>query len=167
MTLEISVQERPTTHYIGIPVTARFSEFGAPDGPNDRIPQIYQWLADHDVAPRGGPLYIYRHVGRAEEPVDLVVAVPVAEPVNPTSGFVRGSLPAGTYVVGCHGGAPDQIPESHAEAQEWAEAHGHRLGVLRDDSGTLWTGYAEHFLTDPAEEPDTSKWVTELLFKTA
>lgn len=167
MALEISTQERPTTHYVGIPVTARLSEFGAPDGPNDMIPRIYQWLADREIVPLGGPLYIYRHVGSADEPVDLTVAVPVTEPVTPTNGLVLGSLPTGTYVVGRHVGAPDQISVSLAEIQEWAETNGHRLDVLRDDSGTLWTGHAEHFLTDPNEEPDASKWVTELLFKTA
>lgn len=166
MALDISTQERSTTHYVGIPVTARISEFGAPDGPNDMIPRVYQWLADHEIAPQNGPLYIYRHVGGPEEPVDLTVAVPVAEPVKPTNGLVLGSLPAGTYVVGRHEGAPDQIPASHVKVQEWAETNGHRLDVRRDDSGALWTGHAEHFLTDPAEEPDTSKWVTELLFKT-
>lgn len=166
MALEIFAQERPTTHYVGIPVTARLPEFGAPDGPNEMIPRVYQWLADHAVVPQSGPLYIYRHVGVSDDPVDLTVAVPVAEPVKPTNGLVLGSLPAGTYVVGRHEGAPDQIPESHAKVQKWAAANGHRLDALRNDDGTLWTGHAEHFLTDPTEEPDASRWVTELLFKT-
>lgn len=166
MTREISTQERPTTHYVGTPITARLSEFGAPDGPNGMIPRVYQWLAEHENAPQSGPLYIYRHLGGPEEPVDLTVAVPVAEPVKPTSGLVLGSLPAGTYVVGRHTGSPDQIPDSHAKVQEWAKDNGHRLDALRDDSGTLWTGHAEHFLTDPSVQPDPSKWVTELLFKT-
>lgn len=166
MVLEIFTQERPTTHYVGIPVTARLSEFGAPDGPNDMIPRVYQWLVDHNIVPQSGPLYIYRHVGTSEEPVDLTVAVPVAEPVKPTNGLVLGSLPAGTYVVGRHEGAPDRIPASHVKVREWADANGHHLDVLRNDSGALWTGHAEHFLTDPSEESDPSKWVTELLFKT-
>ena len=124
MALDISCQERPITHYVGVPLTARFSEFGAPDGPNDAIPRVYRWLADHDVVPQGGPLYIYRHVGGPEDPVDLTVAVPVAEPVKPTDGLVIGSLPAGAYVVGRHVGAPDQIPGAHATVREWAKTNG-------------------------------------------
>lgn len=166
MSLEISAQERPVIHYVGIPITAHLSEFGAPEGPNAMIPHVYQWLADREVVPQGGPLYIYRYVGMPDEPLDLTVAVPVAEPVKPTSGFVLGSLPAGTYIVGRHLGAPDQIPDSHAKVQQWAEQNEYRLDVLRNDDGTLWTGHAEHFLTDPTEEPDASKWITELLFKT-
>lgn len=166
MTLDISVQERQLAHYVGVPISARISEFGAPGGPNEAIPRIYQWLGEHQFAPLGGPLYVYRHIGGPDDPVDLTVAVPVAEPVKPTDGLVLGSLPAGTYVIGRHVGAPDEISAAFGEVKEWAASHRYRLDVLRDENGELWTGHAEHFLTDPSEEPDTSKWVTELLFKT-
>lgn len=166
MALDITVQQRPVTPYVGFPVTARFAEFGAPDGPNELIGRVYQWLAEHEIAPLNGPLYIYRRIGSPDEPVDLTVAVPIAEPVTPSSGLVFGSLPAGTYVVGRHLGSPDAIFESEKRVREWAEENGHRLDEQRDDRGELWTGHAEHFLTDPADESDFDKWVTELLFKT-
>jgi len=166
MALNIAAEERQTVHYIGIPLSARLSEFGAPGGPNESVPRIYQWLGAHQVEPLGGPLYVYRHIGNNDDTVVLTVAVPITGSVKPTDGFVLGALPAGTYVVGRHVGAPDAIPAAHSEVKTWAETHGHRLDVLEDDSGELWTGHAEHFLTDPAEEPDTSKWVTDLLFKT-
>lgn len=166
MVLDISTQQRQITRYVGVPVSARLSEFGASGGPNEMVARVYGWFAEHEIVPLGGPLYIYRHAGSPEEPVDLTVAVPVGGPVKPTNGLVLGSLPAGTYVVGRHTGAPDEIPASHHQVKQWAEDHGYRLDVLRDDSGALWTGHAEHFLTDPTEEPDTSRWVTELLFKT-
>lgn len=165
MALDVSVQKRQIAHYVGVPVSVRLSEFGAPGGPNEAIPRIYQWLGEHQIVPLGGPLYIYRHIAGPNDTVDLTVAVPVAEPVKPTDGLVLGSLPAGVYVVGRHVGAPDTIAASHDEVKRWAEANGHRLDVLQDENGELWTGHAEHFLTDPSEEPDSSKWVTELLFK--
>lgn len=56
---DIATEYRGPTHYVGFPVTARFSEFGAAEGPNNLIPQVYQWLTDHDITPSGGPLYIY------------------------------------------------------------------------------------------------------------
>lgn len=166
MALNIATEERRAINYIGFPVSARFSEFGAPGGPNDAIPRIYQWLGEHHVTPLGGPLYVYRHIGSSDDMVDLTVAVPISEPVKPTDGLVLGGLPAGTYVVGRHVGAPDAIPAAHSRVKKWAEANGHCLNVLHDDNGGLWTGHAEHFLTDPTEEPDPSKWVTDLLFKT-
>lgn len=168
MNLDISAQERQAMHYVGGTVSTRFSEFGAPDGPNAMIPRVYQWLAEHEVTPLGGPVYIYRHIGSSnEDPVDLTVAVPISAPVKPTSGLIQGSLPAGTYVVGRHTGPPDQIHRSRAKVREWATENGHHLDAIRDHDGTMWTGFAEHFLTDPDEEPDPTKWTTELLFKTA
>jgi effector-binding domain-containing protein len=166
MTLHIGIQERRAVRYIGVPISARPSEFGAPGGPNDAIPGIYQWLEEHGVTPLGGPLYVYRHVGSSDDVVDLTVAVPIADPVKPTDGLVLGELPAGTYVIGHHVGAPDAIPAAHDEVKKWAEAHEHRLDSFEDDNGTLWTGHAEHFLTDPSQEPDPCKWATDLLFKT-
>ena len=62
--------------------------------------------------------------------------------------------------------SPDAITAAHSEVKKGAEVNGHRLDVLEDDNGGLWTGHAEHCLTDPEEEPDPSKWVTDLLFKT-
>lgn len=167
MALDIAAEERPTVHYVGVPVSARLSDFGAPGGPNEAIPRIYQWLGEHRVAPLGGPLYVYRHIGEPGDAVELTVAVSIAGPVTPDDGLVLGSLPAGTYVVGRHVGAPDAIPGAHDEVKAWAAANGHRLDVVRDGSGELWTGHAEHFLTDPSDEPDPSKWVTDLLFKAA
>ena len=166
MTLDIAIEDRQTVQYIGATFSARPSEFGAPDGPNDAIPKIYQWLEEHGIAPLGGPLYVYRHIGSSDDVVDLTVAVPIGDPVKPTDGLVLGELPAGTYVIGHHVGAPDAIPGAHEEVKRWAEAHGHRLDSFADDNGTLWTGYAEHFLTDPSQEPDPTRWVTDLLFKT-
>jgi len=153
-------------HYVGVPLTARFTEFGDPGGPNETVARVYAWLAEHEVVPLGGPLYIYRHVGDPDEPVDLTVAVPIANPVVPTDGLSLGALPAGPYVVGRYTGHPDKIAHVHQEVRAWAQQHGHRLDALRDDAGQLWTGHAEHFLTDPEAEPDRSKWVTDLLFKT-
>lgn len=167
MTLDITLKERGATPYIGVPLSARFSEFGPPGGPNEAIPRIYQWLAEHQVAPQGGPLYVYRHIGDSAEPVDLTVGVPIAEAVQPSAGMILGNLPAGPYVIGRHIGSPDEIPSSHARIKEWAHENGLRLENLRDENGEPWTGHAEHFLTDPNEEPDATKWVTELLFKTA
>lgn len=167
MSLEIATEERQEIHYIGVPISARFSEFGAPGGPNETIPRIYKWLDEHQIAPLGGPLFVYRYIRNSDGMVDLTVAVPIAGPVSPTGGLVLGALPAGTYVVGRHVGAPDSIPTAHGEVKKWVTASGHRLDVLEDDDGVLWNGHAEHFLTDPTDEPDPSKWVTELLFKTA
>jgi len=165
VSLDISLQERPMVRYVGAPVRACFAEFGAPGGPNEQIPRLYGWLSERGTVPLGGPLYIYRHLGPSrEETVDLTVAVPVSEPVVPGDGLVFGGLPAGTYLVGHHRGSPDGIERSRAEVETWAAARGLALPTSRADDGLEWTGFAEHFLTDPAEEPDPTRWEIDLLY---
>lgn len=166
MSLDIEVRTREILHYVGLPMSARLAEFGAPGGPNEAVPRVFAWLAEHNIAPAAGPLFVYRHMGKPGDPVGLTVGVPIAEPVRPAGEMVLGYLPPGTYVVARHVGAPDQIPDSHARVRDWADAKGLRLDPLPRDGGEQWTGHAEHFLTNPAEEPDPEQWVTELLFKT-
>jgi len=97
--------------------------------------------------------------------VDLTVAVPVPGPVTPTNGLVLGSLPAGTYSSATTSECPISFPPPTPRRRNGPP--GHRLDVLADDCGSLWTGHAEDFLTDPNEQPNASKWVTEPQFKTA
>ena len=167
MALAIDLQERHVMHYVGVPLSARFREFGAPGGPNETVSRLFGWLGEREIAPLSGPLYIYRRIGDAEDPVDLTVAVPVAEPVEPSNRVVAGRLPAGRYLVGRHVGNPDRLFSAQAELLEWAREHQVTLAVDRTEDGDVWTARAEHFLTDPAAEPDASNWVTELLVLTA
>lgn len=166
MALNIAVDDRNRMTYIGVPISARFSEFGTPGGPNEAVPRIYQWLAEHEINPIGGPLFIYRHIGDPADPVDLTVGVPIAEAVRPSAGLALGTLPPGTYLVGRHTGPPDENPAAQAEVRTWAEHNGMTISSSAESDGESWTGHAEHFLTNPADEPDKSKWVTELLYLT-
>jgi hypothetical protein len=34
------------------------------------------------------------------------------------------------------------------------------------DRGSAWRGRAEHYLTNPAEEPDASKWEVDVAYLT-
>lgn len=70
------------------------------------------------------------------------------------------------YVVGRFTGHPDGISACQPEIAEWAQSKDLHLDGLIDEDGTTWTGYVEHYLADPADEPDPSKWTIELLFKT-
>ncbi|MBO0730552.1 MAG: GyrI-like domain-containing protein [Acidimicrobiaceae bacterium] len=172
MALDISVQQRPVTHFIGKSITARRCEFDQPGGVNEMSKGIYDWIGEHDITPLSGSMHVYRRTGNHSDPIDLTVAVPVELPVKPvqlpveSKGFLLGSLPAGQYLVGCHLGGHEAIPESHQTILDWAAAHKLRLHLRRDGEGHLWTARADYFLSDPDKEPDESTWVTDLLFLT-
>lgn len=166
MTLTIAVQQRAAVHYVGRRLSARLAEFGTPDGPNETIPKLYQWLAEQRLTPVAGPLYIYHRIGDPGEPVDMTVAVPLAQPVAPGAGLIQGTLPAGRYLVGRHVGHPDQLTNSEREMLEWAREHQITPAVENRADEEIWAARAEHFLTDPQLEPDATKWVVELLLLT-
>jgi hypothetical protein len=131
---------------------------------------VREWLADHSLTALSGQMHVYRRTGKTADPIDLTVAVPVELPVRPvelpveSEGFVLGSLPAGQYLVGCHVGSHDGIPESHQGVLDWAVAHKLQFHSRTDGDGNVWTARADHFLSDQEKEPDESTWVTDLLF---
>jgi effector-binding domain-containing protein len=170
--LNISVEQRPVTYFIGKSITARRCEFGEPGGVNEMSKGIHDWIGKHGITPLPGSMHVYRHTANNGDPIDLTVAVPVELPVRPvqlpieSEGFLLGSLPAGQYLVGCHLGGPEGIPESHQSILDWAAAHKLQLHDRRDGNGRSWTARADCFLSDPDKEPDESAWVTDLLFLT-
>ncbi|MBO0691632.1 MAG: GyrI-like domain-containing protein [Acidimicrobiaceae bacterium] len=172
MSPDISVQQRPVTHFIGKSVTARRKEFGEPGGVNEMGKEICSWIGEHNITPLSGSMHVYRRTGKDADPIELTVAVPVELPVQPVQlpleaeGFVLGSLPAGQYLVGCHIGGYEGIPESHKSILAWAAAHKLQLHLRKDGESSLWTARADYFVSDPDKEPDESAWVTDLLFLT-
>jgi effector-binding domain-containing protein len=170
--LEISVQQRPVTQFIGKSITARRADFAEPGGVNSMSEGIHEWIAEHGITPLSGSMHVYRRTAHKTDPIDLTVAVPVELPVRPvelpfeSEGFLLGSLPAGQYLVGCHVGSHEGIPESHRSVLDWAVDHKMQLHLRKEGNGQLWTARADHFLSDPDKETDESRWVTDLLFLT-
>jgi effector-binding domain-containing protein len=82
------------------------------------------------------------------------------------SGRVRsGLLPGGRYVTLLHTGPFDGLVAANAALQDWAREQGIALESSAD--GARWNGRVEHYLTDPAEEPDQAKWQVEVAYLTA
>lgn len=133
----------------------------------DRIPQIFGWLAAHGIAPAGPPFFRY-HVADMERQLLVEVGVPVASPLAEDDGDVHGgTLPAGRYAVMTHTGAPETLLGATSDLLDWAKARRLAWDVSQTDAGETWGCRMESYLTDPAQQPDTSKWRTELAFKLA
>ena len=64
---------------------------------------------------------------------------------------------------------------SYGDTYEFAERLSQRLeaeqgltwDVTSSEDGDRWACRLENYLTDPGQEPDMSKWVTQLAFKLA
>jgi predicted transcriptional regulator YdeE len=165
--VDISLEDRPDIHYIGMPASAPRSEFDVPGGVSSMKSVVREWLADHHIEPMTGSMYVYHRTGERTDPIDLTVAYPITEPVDPSDGLVFGTLPAGRYVVGCHIGSYSLIDDSSDGILHWAGSRRLNINLREEGLARVWNARADHFLTDPTKEPDESKWVTNLLFHIA
>ena len=132
----------------------------------DHIPEIFGWLGARGIAPAGPPFFRYIVIDM-ERQLLVEVGVPVAAAVEDDGEIRGGTLPAGRFAVMTHTGAPDTLMAPTAALLDWAQAQGLAWDVSDTDAGEEWGCRLENYLTDPAEQPDLSKWQTELAFRLA
>lgn len=132
---------------------------------NALIGEVTDWLTRRDAPPTGPPLYRYHLIGSLTERFDVEVGFAVAEPLPGDERVTSGAFPAGRYLVLEHRGHPDSISGSHTALVDWAAAHG--IALTGSPDRLRWGLMYEAYLTDPEQEPDPSRWVTELAYLAA
>jgi effector-binding domain-containing protein len=80
---------------------------------------------------------------------------------------VSGVLPAGRYATVMHVGHPSQLAGATKALMDWATAQGLSWDAWPDGGGERWASRLEIYLSDPAQEPDMSRWQTELACRLA
>jgi DNA gyrase inhibitor GyrI len=158
------ITHRAAQPYAGISAWVTMAAVGSVA---DRIPEIFGWLGARGIAPAGPPFFRY-HVIDMERQLLVEAGVPVASAVAEDDGIICGGiLPAGRFAVMTHTGAPQTLMGATAALLGWADARELAWDVSQTDAGEKWGCRLESYLTDPAEQPDTSKWQTELAFRLA
>ena len=132
----------------------------------DRIPEIFGWLGARGFAPAGPPFFRY-HVIDMNRQLLVEAGIPVATAIDDAGDIRAGTLPEGRFVVMTHTSAPDTLVSATAALLDWAEAQGLSWDVTQTDEGEKWGCRIESYLTDPAAQPDMTKWRTELAFRLA
>ena len=161
MSHEPQIQERAAQHYAAIPMTVTMDSLSA--AVDEAFPQLFGWLGGQGVAPAGAPFIRYLVIDMAAE-LRIELAVPVTAPVTASGRIQPGTLPAGRYAVLRHTGPYDGLIASNAALQQWAREEGIEFDASDTAEGTAWRGRAEHYLTDPSQEPDAAKWETDVAY---
>ena len=181
-TVEPRIVDLPDRPYLGVRAVCTATTMNVVA---DRLPGIIGHVLGRGGALAGAPFIRYHRVGPGDE-YDAEAGVPVDDPGPATDGpathdpatddivtegpahdITAGTLPAGRYAVTRHTGHLDGLPAATDALLAWA---GDRdLAWDRTDTphGERWGARVEHFLTNPAEEPDPSRYVTELSFRLA
>ena len=115
------------------------------------------------IAPAGPPLIRYLVIDMAGE-LQIELGVPVAAPVTASGRVQPGVLPEGRYAVLRHTGPYDGLRASNAALLAWAKEKGIAFDTWETAGGAAWRCRAEHYLTDPSQEPDPAKLETDVAF---
>jgi effector-binding domain-containing protein len=98
---------------------------------------------------------------------DLVVdvGVPVQDAIEGDDGIIADVLPAGQYATLTHVGHPSELLAATEALLDWAAGQGLTFDMTPSGDAEQWVSRLEIYLTDPSQEPDMNKWVTQLAFR--
>jgi effector-binding domain-containing protein len=131
-----------------------------------RTPEVFAWLGAHGLPPAGPPFMRYNVIDMTRD-LEIDNGVPVAAPVEGDAEVLAGVLPAGRYATLTHVGHPSELMAATKALLDWAAAQGLTWDMSPSADGERWGSRLEIYLSDPREEPDMSKWVTQLAFRLA
>jgi effector-binding domain-containing protein len=131
-----------------------------------RFGEVAGWLGARGLAPAGAPFFRYNVIDMMRE-LEVVAGFPVASAVDGDGQIVAGVLPAGRYATLTHIGHPSDLIDVTRQLLDWAAAQGLKWDMTQTAQGERWGGRLETYLTNPGEQPDMGKWVTQLAFRLA
>jgi len=151
-----------------------------------RFGEIFGWLGARGIGPAGPPFFRYNVIDM-DRLLDVEAGVPIAADPTVTGPTVTGPtapgptaprptgddqvltgvLPAGRYATVLHQGHPTELGSAVADLLDWAAGQQLTWDMTPGADGEHWGCRLESYLTNPAVEPDMSKWVTELSFRLA
>jgi effector-binding domain-containing protein len=146
-------------------IGARISMWEIPEM-GARLGEVFAWLGARGLAPAGPPFFRYRRIVMPRQ-LDMEAGVPVVEHIAGDGNVVTGVLPAGRYAEVMYVGHPEGLADVTRALLDWADGEGLTFDVSAHGDGELWGCRLENYLTDPAEEPDMTKWTTQLAFRLA
>lgn len=155
-TIEISVEEVEPITYLGINNT--FDLTANPEAVSSKIGELYgkigAYMASKKIEFSGMPLSVYNELSESSWNADLGIPCK-AESAVPSGDIIVSSTTGGKVVKGIHmGNYYDQLEASHNQVQKYMEYNG------LEASGNPY----EIYVSDPMNEPDTAKWITEVFY---
>jgi effector-binding domain-containing protein len=165
MTIEPVIIQRPAQPYLAIAASVTMQTIGVVMPP--LTGELFGWLAANGIESAGPPFWRYNVIDMARS-LEMEVGCPVAgTTVSGDERVLAGTLPAGRYATLLHVGPPQSLAGATSALLDWARANDLGWDVSPSSEGERWGCRLEVLLTDPASQPDMSKWETELVFRLA
>ena len=158
------IVEWPARPYMAIPVNVTMAAIGTVVPPLNG--EVFRWLAERGAAPAGAPFWKYNVIDMDRE-LEIEAGVTVPQALAGDGRVIAGTLPSGRYATLTHVGHPSELAGVTETLLDWATGQGLTWDMSPDEGGERWGSRLEIYLTDPSEEPDMSKWATQLAFRLA
>ena len=161
LTLPENIERQPQA-YAYVSFTVRMDQMQRPA--QEGFPLLFGYLAELGIEPVGAAFYNYRRINMADTlDVEAGIAVNKAGPDSDRVKF--GTLPGGRFVTLRWHGHPDKLEPATGMLIGWLRLTQQPLDMEESPDGDHFACRLEIYETDPEEEPDMDKWVTELAFK--
>ena len=164
MNTEPKLDNRTEQQYVGIRVQVPMQEM--PAAIDKVFPELFAWLGEQGIAPAGAPFIRYHVINMADH-MDIEMGVPVTTAMSGDGRIVGDILPGGRYASVIHTGDYSGLMEANRVLVDWAKENGIAWDRWDHEHGDAFRSRYESYLTNPAEEPDTAKWQTEVAIKLA
>ena len=150
MMSEFSLVERPAQPTAVVRATIPIGEI--PKFLGHAYEAVMQAMNAQGLTPVGEPFAYY--LGAPTTTVELEAGFPIIAPCAPTGEVTPSELPGGTLAFAVHVGPYETMVETYNRLMNWMTAQGLVAGE----------GMWENYLSDPSQEPDASKWRTQIFW---
>lgn len=147
MGYDIEVRDLPEQHVAVVRTTTTAEGVGAVL--HDALPAVFGHVMSKGLTPTLPPFTRYHSM--VDESFDLEAGIGVAAPIEGDGRIQPSTLPDGRVATTTHVGPYEGVGAAHRALEAWAAEHGETV-----------TAAWEVYVTDPGEEPDQSKWRTEV-----
>jgi len=163
MISEPKLEYRDQLHTVGIRKRLTIQEFGT-DLPA-LWDEVYGWVESKGLS-AAGPAHLRYFSIDMDTFLDVEVGTPVEAAATGDERVTAGTTPAGQYATVIYTGDYPGLVSANAALLEWGEKNDVTWQTTGEGAEMVWEGRFEYYLTNPDEEPDPEKWVTEVAFLT-
>lgn len=156
----IRVVSRTAQPYVAIRTSATVQEM--PGVVPKFVPRLLDFLKERKVEP-DGPVFMRFLVIDMTKKIEVEVGFPVAKRVKGAGDVVSGVIPSGRYVSSQFIGI--EFVRGNAELQSWAKARNLKFDYTEKGGVSRWRSRAEFYIDGPKDNPDPTKWRSEILYK--
>ena len=154
--VEITVENYSPLAYYAITDEVSFRDMGS-DFFAERYEELGQYLGEDMQNMNGAPFAIYQKWDEENEMAVVSVALPVTSEKPATDRIEKGMTHEGKVAKAVYMGPYEGTGEAHVAIDKYMQENNLQM------AGSPW----EVYVTDPGNEPDASKWITEIYYPLA